>query len=61
MNNIYNHNNTRLYQTSYDDDEQGSIISINSDPYGILITYIGYALLFIAQTRNSRMDKTTTQ
>ena len=48
MNNIYNHNNTRLYQTSYDDDEQGSIISINSDPYGILITYIGYALLFIA-------------
>jgi len=47
MNNIYSHNNTRLYQTSYDDDCQGSLLSINSDPVGIPITYIGYALLFI--------------
>jgi len=47
MNNIYSHNNTRLYQTSYDEDEKGSYLTLNSDPYGILVTYIGYALLFI--------------
>lgn len=47
MNHIYSHNNTRLYQASYDEDEQGSYLSLNSDPYGITVTYIGYALLFI--------------
>ena len=47
MNNIYSHNNTRLYQASYDEDEKGSYLSLNSDPYGITVTYIGYALLFI--------------
>ena len=47
MNHIYSHHNTRLYQTSYDEDEEGSYLSLNSDPYGIPVTYIGYALLFI--------------
>lgn len=47
MNNIYSHNNIRLYQSSYDEDENGSYLSINSDPYGIPVTYTGYALLFI--------------
>ena len=47
MNNIYSHGNTRLYQTSYDEDGKGSYLSINSDPYGITVTYVGYALLFI--------------
>ena len=47
MNHIYSHHNTRLYQTSYDEDEEGSYLSLNSDPYGIPVTYIGYAMLFI--------------
>lgn len=47
MNNIYSHNNTRLYQSSYDEDEEGSYLSMNSDPWGIPVTYTGYALLFI--------------
>lgn len=47
MNHIYSHHNTRLYQASYDEDGEGSYLTLNSDPYGIPVTYIGYALLFI--------------
>ena len=46
MNNILSHRNYRFYQSSYDSDLQGSILSIYHDPYGITITYIGYFLLF---------------
>ena len=46
MNNILKHRNYRFYQSSYDSDRQGSILSIYHDPYGITITYIGYFLLF---------------
>lgn len=46
MNNILSYNGYRFYQSSYDQDLCGSILSINSDPWGIPITYIGYALLF---------------
>lgn len=48
MNNIYSHNSYRLCQSSYDSDMQGSMLTINYDPYGIPITYIGYALLFLS-------------
>ena len=48
MNQIYSHHNIRLYQSSYDEDAQGSYLSINSDPYGIPVTYAGYALLFVS-------------
>ncbi len=48
MNNIYSHNGIRLYQSSYDDDQRGSYLSMNSDPWGIPVTYVGYALLFVA-------------
>lgn len=47
MNHIFSHHNSRLYQASYDEDERGSYLSLNSDPYGIGVTYTGYALLFI--------------
>lgn len=47
MNNIYIHDGIRLYQSSYDKDERGSILSLNRDPWGIPVTYAGYALLFI--------------
>ena len=48
MNNIYSHRSYRLYQSSYDEDGKGSVLAINADPYGIPVTYIGYALLFIS-------------
>ena len=48
MNNIYSHHSYRLYQSSYDEDGKGSVLAVNADPYGIPVTYTGYALLFIS-------------
>jgi cytochrome c biogenesis protein ResB len=50
MNNILKHRNYRFYQSSYDSDHQGSVLSIYHDPYGITLTYIGYFLLFASMT-----------
>lgn len=47
MNHILKHRHYRFYQSDYD--EQGnSILDVARDPWGITVTYIGYALLFIA-------------
>jgi ABC-type transport system involved in cytochrome c biogenesis permease subunit len=48
MNNICTHRGIRLCQSSFDDDQQGSYLSMNSDPWGIAVTYTGYALLFVS-------------
>lgn len=50
MNNILKYRNYRFYQSSYDADCQGTILSVYHDPYGITITYIGYFLLFASMT-----------
>ena len=44
MNHILEHRKYRFFQSSYDMDEKGTILSVNHDP-GTLPTYIGYALL----------------
>ena len=44
MNHILDHRNYRLFQSSYDQDEKGTILSVNHDP-GTWPTYIGYILL----------------
>lgn len=48
MNNVYSYRGYRFYQTSYDPDMRGSTLTIVSDPYGIGVTYCGYALLFLS-------------
>lgn len=48
MNNIFSYKSVRLYQMSYDPDMRGSVLSVNRDPWGIPVSYCGYALLFIA-------------
>lgn len=48
MNHIFSHRSYRFYQSSYDEDGKGSILAINADPYGIPVTYTGYALLFFS-------------
>lgn len=48
MNNIYSHQHYRFYQSKYDKDEKGTTLSVSYDPYGISITYTGYALLLIS-------------
>ncbi|TLD85372.1 cytochrome C biogenesis protein [Helicobacter sp. MIT 11-5569] len=46
MNNVLDYGGFRFFQSSYDMDEQGTILSVNKDP-GKIPTYIGYALLTI--------------
>ncbi len=45
MNRILTCEGYRFYQSSYDPDERGSWLSVNHDPWGIGVTYAGYALL----------------
>ena len=46
MNHVLDHRNYRFFQSSYDQDEKGTVLSVNHDP-GTLPTYIGYILLAI--------------
>lgn len=46
MNHILDHRNYRFFQSSYDQDEKGTVLSVNHDP-GTWPTYIGYFLLTI--------------
>ena len=48
MNQIGTSHSVRLYQSSFDDDGRGTVLSVNRDPWGIPVTYAGYALLFIS-------------
>ena len=48
MNRIASYKGYRLYQSGYDPDGHGTILALNSDPWGIPVTYCGYALLFFA-------------
>ena len=47
MNNVLDYNKYRFFQSSYDRDEKGTILSVNHDYYGTKITYLGYLLLII--------------
>ncbi len=47
MNNILDHRGYRFFQSSFDPDEKGTILSVNHDYWGTLITYIGYILLYL--------------
>ena len=47
MNHILKYKHYRFYQSDYD--QQGnSILDVARDPWGIAVTYTGYALLFVA-------------
>ncbi len=46
MNNTLEYNGYKFFQSSYDQDEKGTILSVNHDP-GKWPTYLGYALLTI--------------
>ncbi len=45
MNNVLNYGGYRFFQSSYDRDEMGTILSVNHDAAGTIITYIGYFLM----------------
>lgn len=45
MNNILKYKGYRFFQSSYDPDEQGTILSVNHDWWGTLVTYLGYLFM----------------
>ncbi|MDF1672301.1 MAG: cytochrome c biogenesis protein CcsA [Vicingaceae bacterium] len=47
MNNVLDYDGYRMFQSSYDQDEGGTILSVNHDFWGTLITYIGYFLMIV--------------
>ena len=61
MNNVLNYKGYRFFQSSYDKDEKGTILSVNFDWWGTMITYIGYFLLglgflLVFLTKNTRYN-----
>ena len=47
MNHILKHKHYRFYQSDYDE-HVNSILDVARDPWGIAVTYTGYALLFVS-------------
>lgn len=45
MNNTLNYRGYKFFQSSYDQDERGTVLSVNADKLGTTVTYIGYLLL----------------
>lgn len=48
MNNILSYKGYRFYQSSYHKDEKGTVLSVNHDYWGTMVTYAGYMLLFLS-------------
>ncbi len=47
MNNVLDVKGYRFFQASYDQDELGTVLSVNKDVAGRLVTYTGYTMLLI--------------
>jgi len=61
MNHVLDHRSYRFFQSSYDQDEKGTVLSVNHDP-GTWPTYLGYILLTLGMLwnlidRNGRFQK----
>ncbi|NCD43340.1 MAG: hypothetical protein EOL88_14805, partial [Bacteroidia bacterium] len=59
MNNILKYKGYRFYQSSYDNDEKGTILSVRKDTTGTTLTYLGYFMMILSMVwamvdRNSR-------
>ena len=59
MNNVLDYGGYRFFQSSYDRDERGTILSVNHDFWGTWISYFGYFLLtvgffWVMVAKNSR-------
>lgn len=59
MNNILKYNGYRFFQSSYDTDEKGTILSVNHDALGTGVTYCGYLIMALGMlltlfNKNSR-------
>lgn len=48
MNKVLDFQGYRFYQSSFDEDGKGSWLSVNYDPWGTGITYVGYLMLAVS-------------
>lgn len=48
MNRVFDFHGYRFYQSSYDEDGAGSWLSVNYDPWGTSVTYLGYLMLGVS-------------
>ena len=48
MNNVLDHGGYRFFQSSFDPDEKGTVLSVNHDFWGTALTYAGYFMLYFA-------------
>ena len=48
MNNVLDHKGYRFFQSSFDPDEKGTVLSVNHDFWGTALTYAGYFMLYFA-------------
>ncbi len=48
MNNVLNYKGYKFFQSSYDTDEKGTILSVNRDKWGTGVTYFGYSCLLFS-------------
>lgn len=46
MNHVLDYKGYKFFQASFDPDRKGTVLSVNHDFWGTLISYIGYAFLF---------------
>jgi cytochrome c-type biogenesis protein CcsB len=59
MNNILKYKGYRFFQSSFDEDEKGTILSVNYDAAGTAVTYAGYLIMAVGMilTLFSRRSK----
>ena len=65
MNNVLDYKGYRFFQSSYDKDEKGTVLSVNHDMAGTMVSYFGYFLLalgmimvfFTSETRFSYLSR----
>ena len=48
MNHILDHDGYRFFQSSFDPDEKGTVLSVSHDYWGTMTTYLGYFMLYFA-------------
>ena len=62
MNNILNYDGYRFFQSSFDQDERGTYLSVNHDFWGTWVSYLGYFILTVGMflaffAKNSRFQQ----
>ena len=58
MNNVLDYKGYRFFQSSYDKDELGTVLSVNHDLWGTLISYLGYFFMTLGMILNMFSKKT---